>query len=58
MRWEVWMAERATPMPTLSPLQQAQKDMRYWKEELEQAEKRADECRKEFAAAVDRVARL
>ncbi len=56
MRAENWMDR--TPVPTKTPLQQAQADMRYWKQELADAEKRADECRSEFRSAVDRVARL
>lgn len=56
MRCEAWMD--ADPEPTITPLQHAQAEMRYWKRELEQARKRVAECREEFAAAVDRVARL
>ncbi len=52
MKCEPWMDR--TPVPKLTPLQLAQKDMRYWKAELEEAEKRVTECRAEFAAAVDR----
>jgi hypothetical protein len=54
MRCEPWM--NYTPTPKLTPLQQAQKDMRHWKHQLEEAEKRVAECRDEFAAAVNRVA--
>lgn len=56
MKCEPWMDE--APRAPKSPLQQAQDDMRHWKAELDRAERRAEECRKEYNAAADRVARF
>lgn len=55
MQCQPWMDR--TPEPKKTPLQQAQDDMHHWKREMEAAERRLAECRKEFGAAVDRVCR-
>jgi hypothetical protein len=56
MKCEPWM--NYAPVARRTPLQMARDDMHHWKSEMERAQRRLDECRKQFEAAVDKVARL
>lgn len=56
MKCEPWMDCEPMP-PKKPPTQQALDDAQHWQIELQKAEQRAMECRREFHAALDRVMR-
>jgi hypothetical protein len=56
MKAETWM--NRDPVPRKTPLQQAQQDLFHWKRELDKAEQRAEECRREYRKAVYLVTSL